>query len=146
VWHFYGKRPIPWFSFRFATLVIYTFRFERRRCRFEMSTPARLVRLSCPNCAVCHWVIDCDFPGEGMPELDLPFEKRTYACPHCSCNSTGHQVQEKSPPEFFLQPHEMYPTTSQEFEKWLAVLQEYFPGHPMLADAGTKWYPGRKRP
>ena len=46
-----------------------------------MSTPARLVRLKCPNCAECQWVIDCDFPGEGTPWLDPPYQARTYTCP-----------------------------------------------------------------
>jgi hypothetical protein len=90
-------------------------------------------------------VIDCDFPGEGTPWLDLPYEKRSYVCPHCRCHAAGHQVQEKSPPEFFLQPHTIYPMAPQEFEKWLAILREHFSDHPMLADVGTKWYPGKPR-
>jgi hypothetical protein len=105
--------------------------------RHPMSTPARLVRLKCPNCAASHWVIDCDFPGEGTPWLDLPYEKRTYPCPHCCRDSAGHQVKEKSPPEFFVQPHELYPIAPQEFEKWLAILREHFPDNSMLADVGA---------
>lgn len=110
-----------------------------------MSTPARLVRLKCPNCAAYHWVIDCDFPGEGTPWLDLPYEARTYACPHCSREGKGHQVQEKSPPEFFVQPHNMYPMDPQDFEKWVAILREHFSDHPKLADYGTKWFAGKQK-
>ncbi len=110
-----------------------------------MSTPARLVRLSCPNCAASHWVIDCDFPGESTPWIDLPYEKQAYACPYCGRESTGHQVQEKSPPEFFLQPHNMYPMAPQEFGKWLVILREHFPDNRMLTQLGISWYPGKPR-
>jgi hypothetical protein len=39
----------------------------------------------------------------------------------------------------------MYPMVPEEFKKWLAVLREHFPHHPMLANVGTAWYPGKKR-
>jgi len=108
-------------------------------------TPARLVKLKCPSCSASHWVIDCDFPGESTPSLDLPYEARSYECPHCGFNEKGYIVEEGSPPEFFLQPHDMYPMEPREFEKWVAIFREHFPGHPTLADFGTKWYAGKRR-
>ena len=47
------------------------------------------------------------------------------------------RFKEKSPPEFFVQPHELYPIAPQEFEKWLAILREHFPDNSMLADVGA---------
>ena|SRR5215467_7163540 len=108
-----------------------------------MSTPPRLVRLKCPKCASDHWVIDFDFPGEGTTEFDPAYEERIYACPHCGFEGAGYQVQQQSPPEFFLQPHLMYPMRKKEFEKWVAILREHFPDHAMLADYGKTWKPGR---
>jgi hypothetical protein len=48
---------------------------------------------------------------------------------------------QKSPPEFFLQPHPLYPMTQEEFDRWHMLLKQHFPDHPKLKDA--RWHPGR---
>ena len=110
-----------------------------------MSTPPRLVRVKCPNCAASHWVVNCDFPGEGTPWLDLPYEARTYQCPHCGNTGAGYQVQEKSPAEFLMQPHEMYPMGEEEFDEWVGVFHQNFPDCPKSAEYGKPWDPEKQR-
>jgi len=105
-----------------------------------MATPPRLVELQCPRCGVHHWEIDHDFRGM-HPDAEIPYPKRTYRCPHCSVTGDGYAVGRKSPPEFFLQPHPMYPMTSKEFDEWVGVVRGHFPDHPMLAELGKTWYP-----
>jgi len=39
----------------------------------------------------------------------MPYEEREYACPKCAHHGLGHRVLQKSPPQFFLQPHPNYP-------------------------------------
>src|SRR5688572_7279529 len=106
-----------------------------------MATPPRMVSLECPQCYHHHWVIDHDFRGPLAPKLS--HEERTYECPACREASTGYRVLERSPSEFFLQPHSMYPMTTREFARWLAVFRAQFPGDARLRSVGVTWYPGR---
>jgi hypothetical protein len=101
-------------------------------------TPPRMVELQCPVCKHQHWVIDSDFRGESEP--DIPREEREYVCPKCAHRGIGHRVLQKSPPEFFIQPHRMYPMTQSDFDRWHKILKQHFPGHPRLHDSG--WHPG----
>ena len=103
-------------------------------------TPPRMVELQCPKCRGRYWVIDSDFRGESG--TDLPYEEREYACSTCSNRSVGHRVLQKSPPEFFLQPHRMYPMSQADFNYWHGILKQHFPDHPHLKDAG--WRPGQR--
>jgi hypothetical protein len=89
-----------------------------------------------------HWDIDADFRGESEPN-EPTYEERPYSCPHCGKTGVGYQVQEKSPPEFFLQPHQMYPMDEKEFDHWLAILRTHFPTHPILASLWRSWYPSK---
>ena len=108
-------------------------------------TPPRLVELKCPNCQGRHWTIDSDFRAAFMAGgVDLEYEQREYACPNCGRQGSGHEVLQKSPPEFFLQPHQMYPMSQSDFDHWLAILKEHFPGDPRLREVGISWYPGER--
>jgi hypothetical protein len=106
-----------------------------------MATPLRLVSLKCPRCGADHWELDSDFRGEEDPDEEQPYGERTYRCPACRTNGSGYTVGQKSPPEFFLQPHRMYPMSIEEFNHWVAVFREHFPDHPMLKRLGTGWLP-----
>jgi len=110
-------------------------------------TPPRLVQVQCPVCHAYHWEIDCDCRGaELVGEKELSYEERTYQCPSCGTSGTGYQIGDKSPEAFFLQPHEMYPMSAEEFDRWVAVVREHFPDHPLLRELGTGWYvAGRRR-
>ncbi len=107
-----------------------------------MSTPERLVELNC-TCGTPHWEIDCDFRGMGGEEE--PYDARTYTCPACGREGSGFTVLQKSPPEFFLQPHHMYPMAQAKFDKWVQVFREHFPDHPRLGDLGGRWRPAKPR-
>lgn len=105
-------------------------------------TPPRLVELCCPQCQRAHWVIDCDFRAAYMAGgVDVDYGERRYLCKHCKYIGLGYTVLQKSPPEFFLQPHEMYPMKRAEFDHWVAILRQNFPDHHRLQDLGSKWYP-----
>jgi hypothetical protein len=77
-----------------------------------MSTPARLTELECPNCRQLTWVMDPDFTGmrDGLLR-----EQRPYRCAACGQAGPGWIVRRQSPPEFVLQPHELYPMTQDAF-------------------------------
>jgi hypothetical protein len=108
-----------------------------------MATPPRMVELECPRCQHHHWEIDCDFRGsELLGQQELSYEERTYKCPACSEASTGYHVLQRSPPEFFLQPHPMYRMTTRDFARWLAVFRAQFPSDDRLRSVGMFWYPG----
>jgi hypothetical protein len=109
-----------------------------------MATPARLVQLSCPKCVARHWEIDNDYREANLfsPGDEASYEQRPYLCPACGWTGAGYAVLEKSPPEFFLQPHPLYPMSVADFDRWLAVLRANFPDNPMLQYLGTEWYPG----
>jgi hypothetical protein len=105
-------------------------------------TPARLVKLQCPQCQQPHWEIDHDFRGSPLAgQEELGYSERVYACPACEANTAGWEVKEASPPEFLLQPHDMYPMTQSEFDYWVEILETHFPDHPRLAELGRKFYP-----
>ena len=108
-----------------------------------MSTPARLVELKCPCCQSDHWEIDSDYRGADMVPggVELPYEERPYLCSACGTKGTGYSVGRKSPLEFFLQPHPMYPMSRWEFHRWVRVLRENFPEHPSLEKLGKSWRP-----
>jgi len=106
-----------------------------------MATPPQLVQLKCPACHVLHWEIDHGYRGSGeVGERELSYTERMYRCPACGATGTGYLECDMSPPEFFLQPHPMYPMNVEEFDGWVAVLRENFPDHPRLRDLGTRWY------
>lgn len=112
-----------------------------------VSTPERLVELQCPGCRETHWEIDCDFRGEGMADGgELSYAERTYRCPVCEIDRTGFGVLQKSPAEFFLQPHRMYPMSVRQFDQWVGVLREHFPDDFRLKDVGLSWYPAAPQP
>jgi hypothetical protein len=75
-----------------------------------------------------------------------PYAERDYRCPACGTKGSGYEVTEKSPPAFFLQPHSMYPMSSDEFHQWVTVLRENFPDHPKLRDLGVGWHEWGFRP
>ena len=111
-----------------------------------MATPPRLVELKCLACQHGHWEIDHDFRGaELVGKRELSYEERTYACPLCSASGTGYQVIQKSPPAFFLQPHDLYPMSVSEFAHWLSIYRTQFPRHKRLGAVGVSWYPGKRR-
>jgi hypothetical protein len=111
-----------------------------------MATPSRLVQLMCPRCSTLHWEIDNDFRGTSLfGGRELAYEERPYTCPGCKETGTGYRVQQKGPPEFFLQPHDLYPMPLTEFLSWLAVCWNNFPDVPVLDRLGLSWYPGKSR-
>jgi hypothetical protein len=102
-------------------------------------TPPRMVELQCPVCEGQHWVIDSDF--RGTSGQDVPREEREYVCSECAHRGTGHRVLQKSPPEFFFQPHPLYPMTQGDFDRWHELLKQHFPDHALLNN--PRWHPGR---
>jgi hypothetical protein len=102
-------------------------------------TPGRLTELQCPNCRRATWVIDSDF--RGIDGVMLPYDKRRYACPHCRHDGSGWILERQSPPEFLLQPHDLYPMTRTAFDYWVRILRARFPDHPHLARLGTTFVP-----
>jgi len=101
-------------------------------------TPPRLTQLKCPNCRRCSWVIDANF--RGVPDKHLSWEQRTYNC-RCSFSGCGWSIRQQSPPEFLLQPHDLYPMTQQAFDYWVGILRAHFPDHPLLSQLGTTFVP-----
>jgi len=103
-------------------------------------TPPRMSELRCPACSATHWVIDSDFrftTGE-----DQPYEARPYRCPECGQLQIGCEVLLQAPPEFFMQPDNMYPMSLEEFGRWLRVFVEHFPEDTdRLKRLGLDWYP-----
>ena len=85
---------------------------------------------------------EADFSGW---ERFQPYEERRYRCTACGVTRTGYEVIEESPPEFVLQPHQLYPMNEADFERWLAVVRSHFPDYPLLQEVGTSWYPGPPR-
>ena len=111
-----------------------------------MATPPRLVELKCPACQRNHWVIDHDYRGsELVGKRELSYDERTYDCPLCSASGTGHQIIQKSPPAFLLQPHDLYPMSVSEFAHWFSIFRTQFPTHEKLGTVGVSWYPGKEQ-
>ena len=108
-----------------------------------MATPARLVRMACPACRETHWEIDNDYRGSDLfgAGRELGYPERHYLCPSCGRDDIGWEILEKSPAEFFLQPHSMYPMRQREFDHWCAVLRQQLPDHPLIAEIGREFRP-----
>jgi hypothetical protein len=104
-----------------------------------MSTPPRLNQLECPDCHALTWIIDADYRSRGEP--DVPREQRNYPCPACQHVGLGWALKQQSPPEFLLQPHELYPMTQEAFDYWFAILRHHFPKHRLLLEGGTTFRP-----
>jgi hypothetical protein len=73
------------------------------------------------------------------------YESRVYTCPQCHAHLSGFEVLRQSPPEFLLQPHDLYPMTRKEFNYWLAILKKEFPDHPYLSKPSRKFSPRTSR-
>ena len=95
-----------------------------------------LVELLCPKCHEAAWLIDTDV-GDTNPA----FAERVFTCPWCEASGSGFLVEEKSPSEFFLQPHPTAPMTRESFDHWVGILRQQFPDHPALALLNTAWFP-----
>lgn len=80
-----------------------------------------------------------------MGGVELPYPEREYSCPHCKKTGSGYVVLQKSPPEFFLQPHQMYPMNETDFDYWVRVLRQNFPDNPMLLKLYKSWQPSWRR-
>jgi hypothetical protein len=102
-------------------------------------TPPRLTELQCPRCEGIVWVIDSDFRGIG-PDTP-PYDQRQYPCSHCRYRGPGWKVGQQSPPEFLLQPHNLYPMTQEAFDYWVRILRTHFPTHPALTRLGKDFVP-----
>ena len=98
-----------------------------------MATPPGLVQLRCPTCHADHWEIDHDYRSWNDPTT---YFEREYTCPVCGTQRRGFRTREMSPENLFLQPTMM----PQEFEKWVALVREHFPDHPLLARLGIDWF------
>ncbi len=102
-------------------------------------TPPRLNELTCPSCGHAHWIIDSDY--RGIDGIMLPYERREYGCRTCGNRGSGWTLIQQSPPEFFLQPHDMYPMSQMAFDRWVSILKANFPEHPRLAQLGKTFFP-----
>lgn len=102
-------------------------------------TPGRLTELRCPGCQQVSWVIDSDY--RGMDGVMLPYNERRYACARCRHDGPGWTLGQQAPPEFLLQPHDLYPMTQAAFDHWVGILRTHFPAHPALSRLGTTFLP-----
>lgn len=102
-----------------------------------------MVELKCPTCEALHWEIDSDY--RGIDGQRVEYCDRPYRCPNCSRVGIGYQLKRRSPPEFFLQPHGLYPMSTMQFAYWLALYREHFPESERLNCIGVSWYPGREK-
>lgn len=102
-------------------------------------TPPRLCELECPACHCVTWEIDSD--DRGTQDEAMAFSRRTYRCSRCAYLGAGWELLRQSPSAFLLQPHRMSPMTQEDFDHWVAILQEHFPDHPALAKLGTEFKP-----
>ena len=106
-------------------------------------TPQRIIELQCPRCSASHWEMDHDHRGISGPQVE--YSDRHYTCPQCGHDESGYTVKQASPPEFFLQPHNMYPMNLQSFKYWLSILRAQFPEDDRLRTVGISWYPGKEQ-
>jgi hypothetical protein len=102
-------------------------------------TPPRLTELQCPRCQQVLWVIDSDY--RGTDAVMLAYNHRRYVCAHCRHDGPGWTVGLQSPPEFLLQPHNLYPMSQEAFDYWVGILRDHFPTHPALSRLGTEFVP-----
>lgn len=103
-------------------------------------TPPRLTELRCPNCRHVSWVIDSDYRGMDDDEIE-PYGERHYRCGSCVYSGPGWEIGQQSPPEFLLQPHDLYPMTQEDFDYWVGILRTHFPDHPRLSELRTTFIP-----
>ena len=102
-------------------------------------TPPRLIEIDCPRCHHASWTIDSDYRGiNGVME---PYVERIYSCKLCSTKGAGWTVLRQAPPEFLLQPHDLYPMSRSDFNYWVSILRVNFPDHPRLTALGATFYP-----
>ena len=101
--------------------------------------PPRLNELACPSCGDQNWVMDSDY--RGTDGIMLPYERREYGCRNCGNKGIGWKLIQQSPPAFFLQPHDIYPMSRGEFERWVSILKANFPDHPRLTELGKTFFP-----
>ncbi len=105
-------------------------------------TPPRLTEVECPECHKTKWIIDSDYWEADLDgSIDLGYAERSYSCAGCGRVGPGWLVRQQSPPEFWLQPHDMYPMTHADFDHWVAILRANFPDHPRLAELGKSFFP-----
>ena len=105
-------------------------------------TPRRLVELECPECHEKHWEIDSDYRGSLLiHQREQRYGEREYKCPTCQYSGSGYQPLAKSPPEFLIQPHPMYPMIQADFDYWVCILRMHFPDHPLLEKLGREFRP-----
>src|SRR6187549_3012156 len=102
-------------------------------------TPPRLNEVQCPGCQRTSWVIDSD--DQGMDDIHLPYDQRSYACPHCGKNGRGWTLLQESPIAFLLQPSDRDPMTQAEFDHWVNILRTNFPDASILTGLGTTFFP-----
>jgi hypothetical protein len=102
-------------------------------------TPGRVTELRCPGCQQVSWIIDSDY--RGMDGEMIPYGERPYACARCRHDGPRWTLGQQSPPEFLLQPHDLYPMTQAAFEYWVEILRTHFPSHPALSGLGTSFVP-----
>jgi hypothetical protein len=108
-------------------------------------TPPRLIEFACPSCKAIHWEIDSDYRGADLVgQKELSYPEREYSCPACKRKQAGWRMMRASPPEFFLQPHPMYPMSRRAFAYWAQILREEFPDHPLTAKLGTQFVPNHR--
>lgn len=109
-------------------------------------TPPRLIELACPACDGHYWVIDSDYRGGDMfGGKELSYPERSYTCRHCGETHTNQTILQKGPPEFFLQPHDLYPMSVADFNHWYAIFAAHFPDDERQERLGIAWYPGPRR-
>jgi len=102
-------------------------------------TPPRLSEVECPNCRALAWIIDSDY--RGIDGVKLPYSEREYSCRGCRRSGAGWTLKQQSPPEFLLQPHDLYPMTREAFAFWVGILRAEYTDHPRLAELGKSFYP-----
>jgi hypothetical protein len=102
-----------------------------------MSTPPRLTEQECPNCHHLIWVMDADFMGR----VGIARDQRAYTCSKCGRIGPGWIARRQSPPEFVLQPHDLYPMAQEDFDTWVEVLRTHFPTHFLVPRVGTTFVP-----
>jgi hypothetical protein len=107
-----------------------------------MATPLRLSEVECPRCHGAKWILDNDYHGADLVGgVERGYPERSYACDGCGWSGAGWSVRQQAPPAFLLQPHELYPMTRAEFDRWVAILRANFPDHRSLAELGKSFFP-----
>src|SRR5262249_10144319 len=102
------------------------------------------VLLECPRCRATSCIYHTDHTGGPGGDNYLNIGDRAGG----SCSKCGPEapltVKQQAPPAFFVQPHDLYPMSQEEFDYWVAVLREHHPEDRKLQDLGKTWYAGRR--